>query len=160
MKSRLFLTIVFLVVAACSEHDMMDDFQITPRDGSVNVSRDGAITLSFQKTADSGTVAMNFHMMPSSLMNTLMDSVNMMGMTHGTMLSLMVRHSVSGNFTWNKGYTECVFDPDSIMVPMTKYNIHMGKGMMDMAGMHHSGGMMGMPSVMAEDMIVEFMTGN
>lgn len=149
-----------LIVVSCSDDGMEDVFQMMPGDGATNVLRDAEIALSFDRAVDSAIVAANFHLMPETDMDAMMDSVNTMEMSYDDMLAMMGRHAMAGRFEWSDGYTRCTFDPDSMMAPQTGYSVHMGQPMMDTAGMHHSSSMMDMPAMMSGDMMITFRTGN
>jgi len=152
---------VFTIAAlSCGGDEMNDVFEITPGNGAVNISRNSNVTLTFAKSVDSGVVAANFHLMPAVAMDMMIDSVSMMAMTYEAMLQMMDRHGLTGQFVWTERNTRCLFDPDSMMTPLTAYRIHMGKQIMEIMGMHQPGGMMNMPSIMNEDMMIEFTTGN
>ena len=51
-------------------------------------------------------------------------------------------HAMHGAFRWNDARTQCIFLPDSMMTPATRYMNHMGTGMMRMMEERMGGGAM------------------
>lgn len=143
---------------------------VNPADGQANVRLDAAVTFTFARSVDRAVVERTVHLISERAMaDSLCPDSSMMshgGMSNVMMDSSMMRHmgrvhATRGRFTWNGDSTECYFRPDSMMIPRTRYMIHMGPEMMQM--MRNRMGDMGMMGghgigMMQDDMMLHFAT--
>ncbi len=125
---------------------------VRPADGETGVRLDAAITLTFAAPMDRDVVERDLHLISERAMpgSSCPDSATM---THGDMThcmadSSMMRHMAAyhatpGSFSWNSAGTVCTFQPDSMMMPVARYMIHMGREMMSMMETMGAGGTMG-----------------
>lgn len=185
MKSTHIITVTAMaiaLIAGCDNNDnTMDLMSVSPRDGESNVALNKNVTLSFDNPIARSVVQRNFHMMTTQKMAVIRDSMmtymGMMGMmTHNDsldiydgMMRMMDNTAMHGMFTWNADSTQCVFDPDSLMIASTPYSMHMGQEMMSMVGMMSGDNMMSSGNhdmmgdaggMMHGDMMTSFTTGN
>ena len=161
------------VAAGCSIHDggsMMTDppaskFTVVPPDGAAGVRLDAGVILSFAQKVDPAVTEANFHLIPEAGMadsacpvNGTMGHGNMdMAMADSGMMShLDSAHHAPGRFAWSDDSLECVFRPDSPMLPAMRYMIHMGPEMMTM--MEDRMGSMGMMGGHGAGMMAGHMT--
>ena len=141
------LAIVFsIVMLGCQGDDAMmqsgnqDALTISPVDEQQNVRLDGVITLTFAKPVDRKTVERDFHLLSE---RDMADSLCPVGqaMNHGMMSTtmmdsmkmnhLMQQHRTDGKLSWQSDM-QCIFRPDSMMMPNMQYMIHLGEDMMRM----------------------------
>jgi len=143
---------------------------VSPADGATGVRLDAEVTLTFASPVGRDVVERDFHLISERAMadSTCPEST---AMDHGAMADWMadttmmghmdVYHSMPGRFSWNGTGTACTFQPDSMMTPVTRYMIHMGREMMDMVE-HRTGGGGMMPGhgtgMMTGDMMLHFAT--
>ncbi|MDI6802728.1 MAG: hypothetical protein QME58_02630 [Bacteroidota bacterium] len=179
MNTKILFTLIVVAVgiSACSKDStsMMGSLQnaniiVEPKDGTAGVRLDAGITISFAKSIDRAVVENNLHLISQfamadslcpisdSMGHGMMDNVMMdsMKMNH-----LMSQHRSSGQFQWNGNNTQCILQPDSMMMPNMRYMIHMGSemvkmmesqmGNMNMMGNHGTG-------MTASDMFFHFTT--
>jgi uncharacterized lipoprotein NlpE involved in copper resistance len=177
------MAIVALVwVLGCdNKDDMMQALRVSPDDGETNVALNKNVLLSFDTPIARSIIQRNFHLMTTQKMETIADSMmyymGMMGMmTHDDsvtiysgMMRMMDSNAMHGTFVWNSDSTECTFDPDSLMMANSQYEIHMGREMIAITGMvagnwmmsDDNHGMMGNAGgMMHGDMMIYFVTGN
>lgn len=182
MKISAMAIIGLLWVMSCSNNDnMTQPIRVSPDDGETNVALSKNITLNFDEPMVRSVVQRNFHLMTTQKMNGIRDSMmtymGMMGvMSHGDsvsiydgMMRMMDNNTMRGMFSWNADSTQCVFDPDSLMMGNVSYSMHFGREMMSMTGMMDGEGMMsdgnhGMMGdaggMMHGDMMTSFSTGS
>ncbi len=179
MNTKILFTIVIavLVLTGCAKDSTSllgssptANFTILPKDGAAGVRLDEAITINFGKPVDRAIVEKNFHLISELAMaDSLCPISDSMG--HGMMGNAMMdsmkmnhlksQHRTSGKFQWNGNNTQCILQPDSMMIPNMRYMIHMGSDMikmmesqmgnMNMMGNHGTG-------MTANDMFYHFTT--
>lgn len=181
MELSAMVIIGLLWVLSCGNNDdMMRAFSISPDDGATNVALNKNVILNFDTPMVRSVAQKNFHMMMSSKMQGISDSMmtymGMMGMmSHNDSLSIydgmmrmMDSNTMHGTFMWNSNSTQCTFDPDSLMIANTPYAMHIGREMMTMTGMMQGNGMMSNENhgimgnaggMMHGDMMIYFTTG-
>jgi hypothetical protein len=136
-----------------------------PADGATAVRLDAGVTLDFGTAVNRGAVEGSVHLLAEPDMFSGCPDPSMG--SHGTMESMMddtnmLRHmdqvhATAGRFSWNAAGTVCTFQPDSPMLPQTRYMVHMSGGMMEM--MRQMGvGMMSGQMNPAGDMMMHFQT--
>ncbi|MBL7995730.1 Ig-like domain-containing protein [bacterium] len=183
------LTTALVLILGCNREEVRSDepLAVMPFEGATSIKRDANITLTFDKPVNPATLEKNFHLMTYQDMEMILDSMmsgtSMMTMDScrmDSMMTMMDSVSMMGKFTWNQNNTECVFDPDSLMMTNREYTVHLGREMMQSIGMNHgdgmmsddnenmmggmmdgtTGGMMGNESGMDGDMMIRFTTGD
>jgi hypothetical protein len=159
------------VVTGCSQHmssPMQPAMRVVssmPADGATAVRLDAGVTLDFGTAVNRGAVEGSLHLLAEPDMFSACPDPSMG--SHGTMESVMNDtnmllhmdqvHATAGSFSWNAAGTACTFHPGSLMLPQTRYMVHMNGGMMAM--MRQMGvGMMGGQMNSAGDMMLHFET--
>jgi len=112
---------------------------VTPADGATSVERNVGITLSFVITPERSVVMSGFHLISSQALDSLrgmgmMGSMTMMDVMEDSaaMGYLDEYHSTPGQLTWSDDDRQCVFQPDSILIPNGEYMIHFDQTMISM----------------------------
>jgi hypothetical protein len=159
------------LAAGCSQHSssmMQPSMRVmssVPADGATAVRLDAGVTLDFGTAVNRGTVEGGVHLLSEPDMFSECPDPSMG--SHGTMESVMNNtnmlshmdqvHATAGRFSWNAAGTVCTFQPDSLMLPQTRYMVHMSGGMFEM--MRQMGvGMMGGQMNSGGDMMLHFET--
>ncbi len=171
MKTKILFILMIAVfgITGCSKNStsMMGNsetanFALYPKDGAAGVRLDASVTVSFVKSVDRAVVEKNLHLISEFAMNdTLCPISDSMG--HGIMDNammdsmkmnhLMSQHRTSGKFQWNGNNTQCTLQPDSMMMPIMRYMIHIGSEMIKMMESQ-----MGDMNMMANNMFYHFTT--
>lgn len=164
------------LLAGCSKDSPMSPglpgkapLSVSPADGGIGVRLDAAVTLTFAAPVDRNLVERELHLISERAMarSGCPDSATMThpDMAHCMADSAMMRHldayhAIPGRFGWNAAGTVCTFRPDSMMTPLARHMIHMGRGMMDMVESRMGGGRMGNhgSGMMSGHMMLHFTT--
>ena len=155
----LLLWLAGVLLAGCSSKDAPmspvapapTPLSVSPAEGS-GVRLDAPVILTFLLPVDRAVVQRELRLISERDMTRsgCPDSATMSHpdmahcMADSTMMGHLDRyHALPGRYAWNAAGTVCSFQPDSMMAPLTRHMIHMGRGMMEMVEGRMGGGPMG-----------------
>jgi hypothetical protein len=167
-RSAGLLLLGVILLAGCTDNGSVPTapagsaFRLTPGNEATGVKLDASVTLSFDTAVDHATVEGGMHLIAEPRMYDPDPSMSHPGsmddvMMDPAMMNYMdTYHSTSGHFAWNSGSTICTFHPDSLMLPQTRYMVHLRGSMVHM--MPGMGGMMDVYTNSGGDVMTHFHT--
>ena len=119
------------------------ELRLTPGIEATGVKLNASVTLTLATAVDRATVERGMHLIaeptmyeycpdpsmgyPGSMQEVMMDPAMMKHMDE--------RHSTAGHFAWNSAGTICTFHPDSLLLPQTRYMVHLSPSVVHMGAM-------------------------